>query len=206
MPLEVLLAFSVYAVVSTITPGPNNIMLLSSGINFGFQRTLPHILGISSGFSVLVIAVGIGLSKIIEEIPALTGGLRIVGALYLTYLAWKIANSGRPNPSYRSDMNASQASQPLSFLQAALFQWVNPKTWAMALVGISAYLPGNYTSHHLLFAAAWYSLLGLPCVALWAYAGSKLRLFLQDGKRLRIFNISMAVLLVLSLYPTFFMN
>ena len=139
---DLLTAFVLFAFVSSITPGPNNTMLLASGVNFGFNRSIPHILGISCGFFVLVLAVGLGLGAVFEAYPLLYSVLRYVGAAYLLYLAWKIARSGPMSEEQQGQ------GQPLGYWGAAAFQWVNPKAWIMAIGAISTYTPlqGYFTN------------------------------------------------------------
>lgn len=132
---DLLLAFALFALVTSITPGPNNTMLLASGVNFGFNRSIPHILGISCGFFVLVLAVGLGLGAVFEAYPVLYSVLRYVGAAYLLYLAWKIARSGPMSETEQGQ------GKPISYWGAAAFQWVNPKAWVMAVGAISTYTP-----------------------------------------------------------------
>lgn len=197
LSFDLLLAFTLFAFVTSITPGPNNMMLLASGVNFGFSRTLPHMLGISVGFFVLVLAVGFGLGSVFKAWPVLYTILRYVGAAYLLYLAWKIATSG---PA--SDKVDSQG-KPLSFMSAALFQWVNPKAWIMAIGAISTYTPMQGYFYNVLVISAVFALINLPSVGVWAGFGSLLRNVLRYPLGLRIFNGVMAALLVASLYPLF---
>lgn len=197
MTTELLLAFIAFAFVTSVTPGPNNMMLLASGVNFGLRRSLPHMFGISLGFMLLVASVGLGLGQLFEQVPLLYNVLRYLGAAYLLYLAWKIANSGAP------DSQSNTAGKPFSFLQAAAFQWVNPKAWIMAIGAITTYTPQENFVVNVLLIAALFALVNCPSVGLWTVAGSLLRNWLCNARALRIFNISMAVLLVASLYPIF---
>nr|WP_298145234.1 LysE family translocator [uncultured Pseudomonas sp.] len=194
MTTELLIAFVAFAFVTSVTPGPNNMMLLASGVNFGLRRSLPHMLGISLGFMVLVMAVGLGLGQLFEQLPMLYSVLRYLGAAYLLYLAWKIANSGAPN-------QANERGKPFSFLQAAAFQWVNPKAWVMAIGAITTYTPQENFLVNVLLIAALFALVNCPSVGLWTVAGSLLRNWLGNPRVLRNFNIGMALLLVASLYP-----
>ncbi|WP_214346699.1 LysE family translocator [Pseudomonas congelans] len=194
---DLLLAFTLFAFVTSITPGPNNMMLLASGVNFGFSRTLPHMLGISVGFFVLVLAVGFGLGSVFKAWPVLYTILRYVGAAYLLYLAWKIATSGPASD------NVDSQGKPLSFMSAALFQWVNPKAWIMAIGAISTYTPMQGYFYNVVVISAVFALINLPSVGVWAGFGSLLRNVLRDPLGLRIFNGVMAALLVASLYPLF---
>ncbi|MBT8768325.1 LysE family translocator [Metapseudomonas boanensis] len=196
MSLELLLAFTLFAFVTSVTPGPNNMMLLASGVNFGVRRSVPHMLGISLGFMVLVMAVGLGFAQVFEQIPALYTTLRYAGAAYLLYLAWKIAGSGAP------DSNSSERQlRPFTFLQAAAFQWVNPKAWVMAIGAITTYTPQEDFATNVLLIAGLFALINCPSVGLWTVAGSLLRRWLDEPRILRLFNIGMALLLVASLYP-----
>ncbi|KPY34860.1 Amino acid transporter LysE [Pseudomonas savastanoi pv. retacarpa] len=197
LSFDLLLAFTLFAFVTSITPGPNNMMLLASGVNFGFSRTLPHMLGISIGFFVLVLAVGFGLGSVFKAWPLLYTILRYVGAAYLLYLAWKIATSGPASD------NVDSQGKPLSFMSAALFQWVNPKAWIMAIGAISTYTPMQGYFYNVVVISAGFALINLPSVGIWAGFGSLLRNVLRDPLGLRIFNGVMAVLLVASLYPLF---
>jgi len=138
MTADLFFALVGFAFVTSVTPGPNNLMLLASGVNFGFWRTIPHMLGVGLGFGFMILALGLGLAHIFAAFPQVHGVLRVVGGLYMLWLAWKIANSG-PASEGRAK------STPMTFLGAALFQWVNPKAWAMALGAIAAYsMPANY--------------------------------------------------------------
>jgi threonine/homoserine/homoserine lactone efflux protein len=195
MTTELLLAFIAFAFVTSVTPGPNNMMLLASGVNFGLRRSLPHMFGISLGFMLLVASVGLGLGQLFEQVPLLYNVLRYLGAAYLLYLAWKIANSGAP------DNQSSTAGKPFSFLQAAAFQWVNPKAWIMAIGAITTYTPQENFVVNVLLIAALFALVNCPSVGLWTVAGSLLRNWLSNTRALRVFNIAMALLLVASLYP-----
>lgn len=195
MTLELLLAFVLFAFVTSVTPGPNNMMLLASGVNFGVRRSLPHLLGISLGFMILVMAVGLGLGQLFEQFPPLYSALRYGGAAYLLYLAWKIAGSGVP------DAAGNDQGKPFTFLQAAAFQWVNPKAWIMAIGAITTYTPQEGFLVNVLLIAALFALVNCPTCGLWAMAGSLLRRWLDRPAVLRTFNIGMALLLVTSLYP-----
>ncbi|KMN17879.1 LysE family translocator [Pseudomonas weihenstephanensis] len=196
--LELISAFVLFAFVSSITPGPNNTMLLASGVNFGFRRTLPHALGISFGFMFLVLAVGLGLGGVFKAVPVAYTVLRYLGAAYLLYLAWKVATSGPVS----STQDAHGA--PLSFWGAAAFQWVNPKAWVMAVGAITTYTPSQGYIVNVFIIALVFAVINLPSVCVWAGFGSALRDVLTKPKWLLAFNLSMALLLVLSLYPILF--
>jgi threonine/homoserine/homoserine lactone efflux protein len=197
MTPDILLAFSLFAMVTSITPGPNNVMLLASGVNFGFRATLPHMFGISLGFLVLILAIGFGLAEIFARMPWLYAVLKWAGASYLLYLAWRIATSGPPD-----DTNPkSHSAKPLSFMGAAAFQWVNPKAWVMALSTFSAYVPASSGASAIVTAAVLFATISLPNLGIWTLFGTVLRRFLRVRRNLIAFNYGMAAALVLSLYP-----
>lgn len=193
MTYDLLTAFTAFAFVSSLTPGPNNLMLMASGANFGFRRSVPHMLGIAIGFTVMVLLMGLGLSQVFAAVPVAHTVLHWVSVAYLLYLAWKIANAGAPKP-------AAEGSRPFSFLQAALFQWVNPKAWAMALTAITVYTPGQ-TLGAVALTAVLFGAINLPTISSWTVLGQQMRRFLTNRVRLRLFNGVMALLLVGSLYP-----
>ena len=184
-----------FAFASSITPGPNNLMLMASGANYGLRRTIPHILGISIGHAFMVFMVGVLLLKVFDTYHVLKSILKIVSATYMLWLAWKIANAAPQEAK-------TTKGKPFTFLQAAVFQWVNPKAWFMSITAISAYAPqplGVATGAAIV--AVIFALINLPSVTVWAWMGVQVRRFLGSAGRLRSFNISMAVLLVASLYP-----
>ena len=197
MTLDLILAFAAYAFVTSITPGPNNTMLLFSGANFGFRASLPHMLGVALGFGIMVFAVGLGIGAIFQVFPVLHQILRWAGAAYLLYLAWKIASSGTPE-------SGEGAGRPMGFLQAAAFQWVNVKAWIMAIGAVATYTPAEGYFGNLVLVTLVFTLVNLPCIAVWVGVGSALRDVLADPLRLRVFNVAMALLLVASLYPVLF--
>lgn len=196
MSVEIFLALLVFAFVSSVTPGPNNLMLLASGVNFGFRRTIPHMLGIGVGFFVLLLAIGFGLGALIETVPSFYAALKFAGGAYMLYLAWKIAMSRSIGEAKHRDK-----AEPMTFLQAAAFQWVNPKAWVMAITGIATYANhDNYYVAVLLVSSA-FAIVNLPSVSVWAGFGTLLRNWFSDPVRLKWFNLIMALLLVLSLWP-----
>lgn len=196
MSSNLLLALAAFSLVSSITPGPNNLMLMASGANFGFGRSLPHMMGVTIGFTFMVFVVGIGLASAFDAYPAAHDVLKVISVAYLLYLAWKIANASGPG-------ERSAAVRPMTFLQAAAFQWVNPKAWAMALTAISVYSPDHGLAAAL-FTALVFGVINLPSVSIWVVAGRELRRFLTSPVRLRTFNVAMALLLVATLYPVIF--
>ena len=194
MSIDLFLSLVVFAFVTSITPGPNNLMLLASGMNFGFRRSIPHMLGISVGFGLMLVVLGFGAGELFVAFPILYTALRIVSGVYMLWLAWKIANSGPVG-------EAIERSKPMTFLQAALFQWVNPKAWVMAIAAIATYAPIDNLTLSLAIVAVTFGVVNLPTISAWTLAGAGLRRLLVRPKLLRAFNIAMAVLLVLSLWP-----
>ncbi len=191
---ELLAALALFAFVSSITPGPNNAMLMASGANFGFRATTPHLLGVSIGFFILVVAVGLGLGGLFSAYPELHDILAVAGGAYLLWLAWKIGTA-------KGISAGNGAGKPQTFLQAAAFQWVNPKAWAMALGAVTAYAPREHYVANILVVSLIFVAINLPCVMCWTGFGVGLRRFLDKPAVLRGFNIAMAVLLVVSLIP-----
>ena len=194
MTYEILLGLTVFALVSSLTPGPNNLMLMASGANFGFRRSIPHMLGVSLGFTLMVLLVGIGLVQIFEAFPVSYTLLKVVSLAYLLYLAWKIATAAP------ASSGADKAGTPMTFIQAALFQWVNPKAWTMALTAVSVYSP-SHSLTAVAFVAGVFGAINFPCIGVWTTMGQQLQRILTNPMRLRAFNVSMALLLVGSLYP-----
>ena len=201
MTFELLLAFVAFAFVTSATPGPNNIMMLTSGANFGFLRSVPHMMGIACGVAVMTAVVGMGLGGLFRAYPVLYDVLRWVGAAYLLYLAWSIARGGAPKKADAKAEGGGSSARPLGFLGAAAFQWVNPKAWVIVLGAVTAYAPREGYFLNVLFVAMVFGLVCIPCVGVWAAFGTGLRRFLSNPGRVRAFNVAMALLLVLSLYP-----
>jgi threonine/homoserine/homoserine lactone efflux protein len=188
MDLELLTAFSLFALVSSITPGPNNLMLMASGANFGIRRTVPHMLGIGIGFVIMVMLVGVGLVGVFDAYPVSYDVLRVLSIIYLVYLAWKIATAAAPE-------QGEAAGKPFTFIQAALFQWVNPKAWAMALTAVTVYAPSR-SFEAILWVAAVFGIINLPSVSCWTVLGRQILPLLSNGRRLQAFNFLMAGLLL----------
>ena len=194
MALGTFLALLLFAFTTSITPGPNNMMLFASGVNFGFRRTIPHMLGIGVGFFALLIAVGLGLGALLHTVPLLYTALKFAGGAYLVWIAWKIGTS-------RSLSEKESGSQPMSFLSAAAFQWINPKAWVMAVSAMATYTNEELYLVSVLIVGLAFAAVNVPSVSTWAGFGSALRDWLSVPVRLKWFNITMAVLLVLSLWP-----
>lgn len=191
MPFDLWLALAAYVVVTSITPGPNNAMLLATGVNHGLLGAWPHVLGVNVGFAILMLGVGLGLGSLLTQSVMLHTTLQLVGAGYLLWLAWGIARSGLPDAS-------GAPPRRIGFMQAAIFQWLNPKAWIMAVGAVSTYLPQESFWLALAVATITFSVFGMPCSLTWVITGTKLRRFLSDARALRIFNIVMAVALVAS--------
>jgi threonine/homoserine/homoserine lactone efflux protein len=195
MPLDMFLGLVAFACAMAFTPGPNNIMVTASGVNFGFTRTIPHILGITFGFFVLIAVCAAGLGAVFAAYPPLQIALKVAGALYLLWLAWKIATAA---PSSDDDQ---RVAEPISFLQAALFQWVNPKALVAALSAIAIYVrPAHWLTDFMVLQIV-FAIATVAAVATWTGFGVALRRLLADPKQARIFNIVMALLLVASIVP-----
>lgn len=198
MTYELTTALAAFALVASITPGPNNLMVMASGANFGFRRTMPHWFGIIIGFFIMVVLVGMGLMRMFAAYPVTYLILKSASVAYLLFLAWKVATAAPLND------DAPTAGKPFTLLQAALFQWVNPKAWAMALSAISAYTPPSHPLSSVFVVAIVFMLANLPSQGAWILLGMQLRRFLDAPVKLRVFNVSMAVLLIASLYPILF--
>lgn len=195
MSYELFTALATFCFVSSITPGPNNLMLMASGANFGFRRTVPHMLGVGLGFTAMVVLVGVGLVQVFDAYPISHTILQVASVAYLLFLAWKIATAAPPK-------DATRTGTPITFVQAALFQWVNPKAWAMALTAVTIYAPSQSLAAIALVAVI-FGAINLPSVSTWTLLGQQMRRLLTNRPRLRAFNITMALGLVASLYPVF---
>lgn len=196
MHLELTLALILFSFTSSITPGPNNLMLLASGVNFGFRASLPHMLGISLGHMVMVCAVGLGLGAIFKQIPILHDILKWGGAAYLLYLAYKIATAA---PLDENAGNANAA--PFTFFQAAGFQWINPKAWIMAITPFTTYSPADYGYGWAAWVGVVFACVNFPSIGVWVGFGVSMRRWLSSPAKRRVFNRVMAGLLVLSIIP-----
>ncbi|WP_353474103.1 LysE family translocator [Salipiger sp. H15] len=193
MTQDLLLALATFAFVTVISPGPNNLMLLASGANFGLARSVPHMLGVALGFPAMVLLVGLGAMRVFEAFPAARGALTVLSVLYMLWLAWKIAHAAAPG-------EAAAGARPMSFLQAAAFQWVNPKAWSMALGAITLYAVSRDLPAVLLVSGT-YVAMGAISTTTWTVLGGSLRRVLTNPARLRLFNWSMAALLLASMLP-----
>ncbi len=194
MRFEILYALIVFCFVSAITPGPNNLMLLASGVNFGFQRTIPHMMGVDLGFALMVGLVGVGLDVVFSRFPTLLPAMRYAGAAYMLWLAARLALAGPIG-------DAEQRGNPLSFLAAAAFQWINPKAWAIAVSALTAYAVSENYTRSVAIVAVVFGLVTAPCIALWVLFGTAMRRVLSNPRFVRPFNIAMAALLIASIIP-----
>lgn len=193
-----LCAAVMFATATSITPGPNNTMLLASGVNFGWVRTLPHLLGVSGGLMFILLLGALGVQQWLFQVHGLHALMQGLGALYLVYLAWRLFNAGASSPA-----GAAAAAKPMTFMQAAVFQWVNPKVWAMVFGFFSAYVPAQATATEVVVLCLVFTVVNLPCVGLWALAGHRLNHWLRAGQRMMWFNRGMAALLLGSVLAAF---
>lgn len=189
-----LLAFTL---VTSLTPGPNLLLVTASGANFGFRRTVPHMLGIIVGFPLMTVAIGLGLGQAFQSLPSLHLALKVAATAYMLYLAYRIATA-------QGNKGVPGKARPMTFLEAIAFQWVNPKAWMMAIGAIGAYttVGGNAVTETLLIALI-FGAVSIPGVGAWALFGTAIGRLLQSGPAMRIFNWTMAALLVASLLPMF---
>lgn len=195
MSIEVLLSLLVFCVSTLFTPGPNNMMLMASGLNHGVRRSLPHYWGVNVGFTAMVLLVGLGLGRLFEEAPVLFKVIKYAGAAYLLYLAYKIATAEPNGP------DTEGRKRPISFFEAAAFQWVNPKAWVMAVGAVTAYTSVAAFPYNMIIIALAFGVLGMASSGTWVGFGSGLRRFLQSPRAVRAFNVVMAIALVASLWP-----
>ena len=193
--MEFIIALFIFSTSATITPGPNNIMLMTSGLNFGALKTLPHYLGVCVGFPVMVVLLGLGFGFLFERFPVLHQVIQLIGFLYLLYLSWLIANAAP------STLDAEQV-KPLTFFQAVLFQWVNPKAWIMATGAIAAFTSESADIFiGVLIIALTFLVVTFPCSGLWLFFGVWLKKLFKNPAHQKTFNRLMACLLVLSIMP-----
>lgn len=192
--VETLLALATFAFVTSVTPGPNNVMLLASGLNFGFLKTIPHMLGISIGFAAMVLVVGLGFGQILAAAPFLETVIKVAGIAYMLWLAWNLAIAGGIG-------EGAGKSRPMTFLEAAAFQWVNPKAWAIIVSATATFGAADAFVTSVVVIALVFVAVNLPSVSTWALFGAWMRRYLRDGPVVRVFNGVMAALLVASLWP-----
>ena len=193
--MEYVLAVTLFAISASITPGPNNILVMTSGVNFGVKRSLPLLTGICVGFAVMLLLVGLGFSFVFSRYPSLHFVIKCLGVLYLLYLAFVIAFSS-------AAIEGKEQHRPLSFINGALFQWVNGKAWVVASGAIAAFtsVGGEFSGDNIVIVLT-FLLVSFPCVGVWLMFGSMLKNLLNTANRRRWFNLAMALLLVLSVIP-----
>ena len=197
--LTMILSITSFTLAGVMTPGPNNIMLLSSGLTYGYRKTLPHMVGVALGFTIMVVCVGLGIGAVFELFPMLFTALKFVGISYLFWMAWKIASS-------KGELKtSSKKSKPFTFLQAASFQWVNPKAWIMAITSTVSFItdPENAFLQVLIIAFI-YLLSGVISTNTWTLGGVYLKKLIKNELHVRVFNIIMAILIVASVLPVIF--
>lgn len=198
--VAMIISIATFTISTVTTPGPNNIMLLSSGLTFGYKKTIPHMSGIIVGFPFMVVLVGLGMGVIFEKFPVILSILKIVGILYLFWMAFKIANN---TSAY--EVNKGQKSEPFTFFQAAIFQWVNPKAWIMAITAISIFVTANENSYLQVITIAFiYFLSSIISANSWAFGGVVLKKFIKNESSVKKLNIIMAILLIASVLPIIF--
>jgi threonine/homoserine/homoserine lactone efflux protein len=186
--------FLVFALVGSITPGPNNLMMMASGATFGLKRTLPHVAGVVVGFGAMTLAIGLGLAQVLKASPLLFAVLRWAAAAYILYIAWRMVTAKGPGIAVTGE-------NPMSFFGAVAFQWINPKAWVMALAAVGTYAEqGRFLVDVLIIALA-FMVIGVPCALTWTGFGSGIRRWFKKPIHLKVFNWTMAALLVASLYP-----
>ena len=185
--------FTLFAFAASVTPGPNNAMMMASGANFGIVRTAPHMAGVVLGFTILIFAVGLGLGALFAAWPILQGALYWLGSAYLLYLAWRIATS--------RSIGGAEVGRPMTFGQAIAFQWVNPKAWTGAIGAVASYAPAHAYLTNLFVICAIFMAVNIPVTMLWTAGGVGLKRLLRRPAALRAFNIAMGVLLALSIPP-----
>jgi threonine/homoserine/homoserine lactone efflux protein len=193
MGSEELFALSGFAFVTSFTPGPNNLMLMASGVNFGLRRSFAHMMGINFGFVFMLVLTGLGLASLVHGVPELRLVLKILSIAYMLWLAWKIAHAAQPQ-------DGAFSARPLGFLQAAAFQWVNPKAWSM-VIGANALYAEQGRLRDIAVIALVFALINLPCIAAWAWAGQRIRHWLVAPRVRPIFNQAMALALIACLWP-----
>ena len=204
MTIELFFALVGFTFVASMTPGPNNLMLMASGINFGLMRTIPHMMGVALGFALMIFLVGVGLMQVFEAFPVTYTILKIASVGYLSYLAWKIATAVPLKEDDDANTDVTVTGKPMTFFEAALFQWVNPKAWVMGVTAISTYTTTNDSILSVLLVVGVILVVSLPSIGTWTYLGTQIKALLNNPIKRRIFNISAAALLIASLYPIVF--
>ena len=201
MSTDTFLSFLLFAFVTAITPGPNNILLMTSGVNHGFRKTIPHLLGVTFGFAMLVLSAGLGLNELFSRFPAIYQVMKWFCAVYFVYLAWRLSTA--PSAAMTTATTASSPRAAWRFRDGVAFQWINPKGWIMAIGTFSSYVPAVGGAHLVIGTALLFALICFPSFIVWVTFGSQMRRYLEQGNRRRVFNTGMALLLLSSLIPLF---
>lgn len=192
MQIDQILSLSIFIAVMSGTPGPNNVLLMASGVNFGFRRTLPHVAGIVFGCQIMLLAAAAGLHQLLQVVPQAMLALRVFGVLFLMYMAWMLASAGG------TSREGAQAARPIGFWKAALFQWANPKVWLMCAGMVAAWVEPARLVETTGYASLIFWILSVPLLLAWVAGGTLLQGWLNDVRRLTRFNRCMAALLLLS--------
>ena len=193
--MENYFAVLLFSFTTAVTPGPNIIMITSSGLNYGIRKSMPHYLGVCIGLPVMVAAVGLGFDLVFHEFPFLHEIIKVMGIFYFFYLAYHVAIAS--GTSIHENKN-----KPLTFMQAAVFQWINPKAWIMATEAIAAYTTQDSDMLiQVYYVTLAFFLMMFPCTAVWLFFGVNLKKILKNEIQQRLFNLCMAVLLILSVTP-----
>jgi threonine/homoserine/homoserine lactone efflux protein len=195
MTYDLFLALFIFGFISAFTPGPNNTMLLATGINFGVRRAWPHIMGVAIGFPLMIACIGFGLGQIFEIYPLIYVALKYIGAAYMIWLAWKIATS-KPSTDDRI-----AKGEPVTFVQASAFQWVNPKAWIMAVTALSAYTVAGHYTVGVLAVVGTFVFMGFTSALTWVLFGAGLKHVLNDERYYQYINWGLAAALIASLIP-----
>ncbi len=195
MTAQLLSGLALFALVACFTPGPNNLMLLASGVNFGLRRTVPHMIGIALGAAIIMVGVGLGLGALFQAVPALQTALKVLCAGYIIWLAWRIARTNSLGGG------AAVEGRPMTFVEAVAFQWVNGKLWMMAISAIATYTSAANYALSVVVINGVFLLINIPSMLSWTLFGLALRRVLDDPRRVRMFNVAMAVALLASLVP-----
>lgn len=192
--LNFLLPFMLFSIVMTVTPGPNNVMVLMSGAKVGLMKTMPLVTGIALGVSLQFVVLGLGLGDLFDRVPGFHEGLSVLGAGYILWLSWRIATSGPLRIT-------EDGRPPLGLVSGAAFQWINPKAWALSISASATYIPIENHALNLCLAGVLLTTVAIFCVGLWAMGGGALRQVLTRPKHAVVFNVSMALILILTTMP-----
>ncbi len=191
------LPFFSFFLVASITPGPNNFMLAASGMNYGYRRTVPHMLGVAVGFCSLMLLCMLGVGAVFQTFPALQFALKTLAALYLLYLAYQMAREALSQPSGADGTNETPARKPMSFTQAALFQYINPKAWVMGITSTATFLPAAaLLSEKTALIVLAVLFIGVPCIIIWTLFGTVIAVLFTSDKTRKLVNLTLAALLV----------